>query len=110
MNHEDYITVVNKRQPKDGHREYVGRPSPLGNPYPLSHYEREESIRLYKRWLWHKIIHKDEDVIRELDRLLHVYAVDGELQLECWCAPKACHADVIKRVLIWKLERQDATD
>jgi hypothetical protein len=35
---------------------------------------------------------------RELDRLVSL-ARDGQLQLRCWCAPKACHGDVIAEII-----------
>ena len=32
--------------------------------------------------------------------LLATLAQRGDLELACWCAPEACHGDVIKRVLL----------
>ena len=98
------ITVASKRTGATG--EYIGRPSPLGNPFrvkPHGQYERGETIELYRRWLWDKISTGDRDVCIELDRLTYM-ARHGDLTLLCWCAPKACHGDVIKKCIEWRLE------
>lgn len=88
--------------------EYIGRPSPLGNPFTHKRgttkadfvvASREEAVREYKKWLINKIIQKDKAVIDELKRLKRIAIKKGELKLGCWCAPKACHGDVIKEIL-----------
>lgn len=95
------IHVANKRAGAIG--EYVGRPSPLGNPFRMrNESERARVIAKYDAWLRSKIAKGDKRVCDELNRLYKI-ARDGELVLVCWCAPKACHADVIKRVLEEKL-------
>lgn len=94
------ITVVNKRATSKG--EYIGRPSPLGNPFKIKSaggpYERGETIPLYERWLRDKIAAKDPAVCAEMNRLYKL-AKRGDLQLVCWCAPLACHGDVVKKIL-----------
>lgn len=76
----------------------VMRPSVLGNPYRVGEYSREEAVRLYNSWLRAKIAKKDPRVCSELNRLFNLAIGDG-LTLECCCAPRKCHADVIKTVL-----------
>ena len=81
-----------KRQPRPPDGEpwvYVGRPSPFGNPYPLSMQSRHES----------NPIEDFREYLRRSPRL--VERVRAELagkHLVCWCAPKPCHADVLLRV------------
>jgi hypothetical protein len=88
------ISIVNKRN-YDGPGEYVGRPSPLGNPFPLGPYTREDSIAHYESFLeYHR--HHDGPIKNELNRLANM-SLAGDLTLICWCAPLPCHADVIKR-------------
>lgn len=77
--------VFNKhggRHPNDA--VYVGRPSKWGNPYLIgSHGNREECVDKFR------------DYIKGNPALLKAL---GELKgknLVCWCAPKACHADVL---------------
>ena len=63
---------------------YIGRPSKWGNPFTIGpDGEREKVIKKYR------------DYILKSPKLL---AQMGELKgktLGCWCAPKACHGDVL---------------
>jgi hypothetical protein len=95
------IRVLNKKTDNCAGSEYVGRPSPLGNPFavqPHGRYTRVEAVREYEQWLRTRIHEKDSRVCAEMNRLFRL-ARDGDLSLVCWCAPLACHADVIKRVV-----------
>jgi len=80
--------------------EYVGRPSSLGNPFPISeNLNRDESIEKYKEWLHKKINSGDALVLKELARLYGLAKQPSGVTLTCWCHPKKCHAEVIKEVL-----------
>jgi hypothetical protein len=92
------VKVVNKKL--GGKGEYIGRPSPLGSPFQLEcESDRPAVIAKYRAWLIEKIKEKDEPVLVELERLKGIAEATGELRLQCWCAPKMCHGDVIKEVL-----------
>jgi len=92
------INVMNKRSYR-GNGVYVGRPNVLGNPFYLkSESERNKVIAEYDIWLTEKM-KSDTPQKREIRRLRKLYKTAGELTLICWCAPKACHADVIKRFI-----------
>jgi hypothetical protein len=92
------IKVENKKTYK-GPGEYVGRPHILGNPFPMhDESQRANVITKYRQWLFK---HMNEPIYQyHLQRLLEL-ARKGPLTLICWCAPKACHADVIKACLEW---------
>lgn len=93
------IIIYNKRAlgPTPPNSVYVGRPTKWGNPF--SHMEsshamhivpsRAAAIRAYSKW-----IHAPEqsklraDMRRELK---------GK-HLICWCAPFACHAEIIRDI------------
>lgn len=95
------ITVANKRtHPKDDPTAaYCGRPSPLGNPFTIGRDgTREEVIARYEDWLTGRLALADSPQRRAYDKLL-ARAQKGDLTLLCWCAPLACHADIIKRLL-----------
>lgn len=80
--------VCNKRveQPRDS--IYIGRPSKWGNPYAMGpHSTREQVIQLYRELLLANP-HLLEVIRREL----------AGKDLVCWCAPAACHGDVLLRV------------
>jgi hypothetical protein len=101
------LQVLNKRN--SGTRgEYVGRPSPLGNPFKLEHEsDRDAVIARYEIWLRERIVARDRRVCDELNRLYVIARDTGLLELVCWCAPKRCHADVICTVLLEALKRNE---
>jgi len=70
-----------KKEPYD---VYIGRPSKWGNPFPLEdESERLEVIEKYALWVAHQ------------PRLMaDLHELRGKV-LGCWCAPKACHGDVL---------------
>ena len=99
------IRVLNKRLVAD-RGEYVGRPSPLGNPFKLEREsDRESVIERYEVWLHEKIRTRNKVVCDELNRLYKIARDSGVLELLCWCAPKRCHADVIRFVLLKQLKK-----
>lgn len=63
---------------------YVGRPSKWGNPFVIGKEgTREQVIEKYRQWLLGQ-----PDLIAALPEL------KGKT-LACWCAPSACHANVL---------------
>ena len=93
------ITVVNKRtSPFD---VYIGRGSPLGNPFPMTNYSSAERTRViteYRRWFLSMVAGKNPKVMSELSRIAELLK-NQEVRLGCFCAPKDCHGDVIKEYL-----------
>jgi hypothetical protein len=74
-----------KKEPYD---VYVGRPTKWGNPFILGQDgDREEVVRKYRRWIFTQ------------NRLLEEARKDlaGKV-LACWCAPLACHADILSDI------------
>jgi len=50
------IRIENKRTYR-GAGVYIGRPGLLGNPFEIGvHGDREDVIRLYRQWLWGRIM------------------------------------------------------
>lgn len=73
----------------------------LGNPFgvqPHGLYTREESIAKYELWLEAKIAVRDTAVCNALNEIWKA-AKQGEVELECFCKPLACHGDVVKLVV-----------
>lgn len=108
------ITVVNKKNHKPTGRDvYIGRGSPLGNDWthlPPSAIKtkfwgttkyapsRNEAIDNYDKDLVEKIKNKDKAVIDELERI-KAMTMNGDVNLVCFCKPRSCHGDIIKRIL-----------
>lgn len=67
---------------------YIGRPSKWGNPFAIGKDgSREEVIRKYKNYVL-----ANRDLLKALSEL------KGKV-LGCWCKPKACHGDVLVRLV-----------
>jgi hypothetical protein len=63
--------------------EYVGRPSPLGNPWVIGRDgTREEVLAKYRAWL-RRQWRQGGPVRRELERLATKYRRDGQLTWLC---------------------------
>lgn len=72
---------------------YVGRGSRWGNKYRIGEDgTREEVIAKYRADL-------AADPARR-DRLIEALAARHPTALACWCAPEACHADVLAELLL----------
>lgn len=85
------------RKPMSG--EYVGRPSPLGNPFYMANESmRDEVCDKYQEWFDRKVEQEDPAVIDELRRIYALHK-KGPVRLICYCAPKRCHADTIAQFL-----------
>lgn len=89
-------TVVNKYKVNmsDPDIVYIGRGSVFGNPHVMtSEADRDSVIQAYRRTLKRWI---DEGRITK-EMLL---VLDGK-RLACYCAPKACHGDVLVKAIQW---------
>ena len=70
---------------------YIGRPSIWGNPFEIGKDgNRTEVIKKYEQWLLHS---------PEAANLRGMLPELKNKTLACWCAPKACHGDVLVRIL-----------
>jgi uncharacterized protein DUF4326 len=78
------LVVHCKRAPYD---VYIGRGGKWGSPLKIGvHGTREQVIDLYEQWLLNQP---------------HLMAAISELTgntLGCWCAPHACHGEVLTRL------------
>lgn len=67
---------------------FIGRPSIWGNPFKIGlDGTREEVIEKYEKW-----IRTQPHILRHLPDL------KGK-RLGCFCAPKACHGDVLIKLM-----------
>lgn len=81
----------------------VDRSSLLGNPYPLNSEDRRNLVcNQYEKWFINNLSSNNILFVNELVKLHDIYIKYGKLRLFCWCAPKRCHAETIKRYLIKK--------
>lgn len=89
--------VVNKY--KEPYDVYIGRGSPVGNPF--SHMEGTKAA--YKVETREEAVEYFETYIRK--RIEHDVALKGYIMslrgktLGCFCKPKACHGDVLVKLI-----------
>lgn len=107
------ITVVNGKNTGffGPYLTYIGRKSelrrlqasPLANPFPMAHNtqeERERVVKEFEQYLLDKISSGDKDIIAAMDELQEKHDNKEILRLVCYCAPKLCHGEVIKELII----------
>ncbi len=111
----EVVSVYQYRPLVDDIRIYIGRPgswyratrmvnrlcnrSVLGNDHPLSDINndrlRKESIELYKVD-FDKRIKLRGNFRRAIGQIYKAYKRGKSIKLVCFCAPRACHGDIIK--------------
>lgn len=98
------ITVRNLKKLRDDEKAegiYIGRPSVLGNPFFMrSEEDRTTVVNQYRDWLWDQIC-KPTEVRKEIERLAIQHVQGKDLKLDCFCAPEACHGNVLKSCIEW---------
>lgn len=82
----EFKVVHCKKAPFD---VYIGRPSKWGNPFEIGRDgTREEVIEKYREW-----VQSQPHLMKALPEL-------SNKTLGCWCHPKACHGDVLIRLVL----------
>lgn len=81
--------VVNKY--KEPYDVYIGRGSKWGNPFTVEQYGRDECINKYKEY-----------ILSNPELLADLHELEGKT-LGCFCKPKACHGDILVKLLTGEL-------
>ena len=80
--------VLNKYKLENETGIYIGRPSVWGNPFSIGKDgNREEVIYKYRNY-----INENEELKNKARQLLR------DKNLICFCAPKACHGDILLEI------------
>jgi hypothetical protein len=101
---------MRKDKPSQPYDFRVDRASVIGNPFEMKdENQRNEVCDKYVVWFDEQIKEvrtgKNEKVKAYLSKLINAYREYGQLRLFCWCAPKRCHAETIKKYLLEVLQR-----
>jgi len=83
-----------KKKPKPRPWIYIGRGSPLGNPFTVKEHGLD-ALELYRSWLWRKLVERDPGVLAEMRK------ITAQHHLVCSCAPRPCHGDVVVKAWAW---------
>lgn len=109
------IKVVNVNHYHFEDMVYIGRGSPLGNPYTskeskIAKYKvssTAEAIEKFESYLINAIKTNDRVIVHELKVIIAFLKENKEIALGCYCKGKhyhlddtPCHGEVIKKVLL----------
>ena len=97
MKGEATVEVLNKKTMASLSRNdvYIGRPSPLGNPFPMkSEKDRDSVVQQFRIYFIDRLLARDPEIEKAFKKL------QPDNNLVCFCAPKACHGDVIKKLYL----------
>jgi len=79
----------------------IDRRSCLGNPFRLGdESQRDYVCDKYTSYFYYQIELGNQKIITKLKELQRLYKKYGKLSLFCWCAPKRCHGETIKKYLL----------
>lgn len=86
----------------------VDRASPVGNPFVMKGGLKDESTRdsvcdKYEEYFKIRVQEEKSDFLEYLAKMEQAVEEYGRLRLFCWCTPKRCHSETIKK---WLLERR----
>ena len=96
------ITIKNLRfsKPQQAWQVRVDRASVLGNPFYMQNESQRDTVcNQYEVYFQEKMQNTQSAFYKEIQRLQTVLQEYGRLELFCWCAPKRCHAESIKKHL-----------
>jgi hypothetical protein len=109
VNFHDYGSVGALDQAFGKRWRYIGQAnkhhglpaSPLANEFTIKEHGRDGAISQYRRWLWPQLRQElDSRYYGPVtDAVAELLDMPEDAMLVCWCAPQACHGDVLKRAL-----------
>ena len=110
------ITVVNKyKHEATSDDVYIGRGSFFGNPYshlPSEHKDiascesREEALELFKAYfddITSSCGCKHKGFKNTIRKMVVKLKLGQEINLVCYCKPKACHGDIIRNYILTQI-------
>jgi hypothetical protein len=91
------VNVVNKYRRRPAVNDvYIGRGSPLGNPFPITLQEPRDVV--CDKYEQH-ICTLTECMDTQINTIIKVGKQFGSVNLVCFCKPQRCHGETIKRVV-----------
>lgn len=101
------IKNLRKEKPENPWDVVICRPSPLGNPFVgkngVNEPDRHAVCDKYELW-FHENIGSLEKYLDDLNTKHKKY---GILNLFCWCSPKRCHCETVKKYFEENMEEDE---
>ena len=83
----------------------IHRGYPLGNPFKMdSPSQRDEVCDKYEDWVKGKLLQRGAE-LAQFEELCSIVRGGKDLELVCFCVPKRCHGDTIKRLIEQRLDK-----
>lgn len=95
---------------REAYDVYIGRPSEWGNPFTHQRdtladilvASRQDAVAAYREFLRNRVRSGEPGLVEKLA------ALHGKT-LGCWCAPQACHGDVLLDAAEWAYDYLEET-
>ena len=78
------------------------RRGPLGNPFVMwEEKDRNKVCDQYESWFQKQIVEDtNPEFVEQLEQLVkNAKGASGDIELMCWCVPKRCHCETIKKYI-----------
>ena len=88
------LILCNRKYDSTKPHHYIGRPSPLGNPFAMTVKTIQERNRVcdgYESYFQSALSYH----VELIGELLNLAIEHGVLQLVCFCSPERCHGDTV---------------
>ena len=94
----EQVVIGKVRQNLEGYTPvYIGRGSPLGNPWPISQYRTRDMVcDRHAVYFEEQVKLKGSPINKEMQRLVRLILKGEKLLLQCFCVPKRCHGETVK--------------
>lgn len=102
------IEIMNQThcKPTEPYDVIVDRRGILGNPFFLfDEDDRDKVCDLYAKRF--EVVKNEPAYKEKLEELLSILKKHGKIRLFCWCAPKRCHAETIKKWLEGNIKKEE---
>lgn len=100
----EYSVALRNKRNYQGPGTYIGRFSPLGNPFKIgTDGTRAQVIEKYKEWLLERLDPLNMEGApqrKALEALCTEMRETGTITLVCYCAPKPCHGEVVAAAVL----------
>lgn len=98
---KSFVTVGRVNKPVFGFINIrADRQSVFGNPFYMSNESmRDEVCDKYAEYFNEQMQNAESPIFKQFVEVLEMLEDGKNINLQCWCAPKRCHCNTIKRWL-----------
>ena len=90
------IANLRNEHPTEAWHVRVDRTTPYGNPFVMTKVQTRDAVCAGFQEYFDGLIGGNS---KKFEPLLEIARKYGKITLFCWCAPKWCHAEIIKKYI-----------